>query len=516
MRKSCFSAVAAALILLLVFSPLHCFAAAKVIKNVRVSVDGKKQYYDLFQSPVEKSIWYCGQTKPSVLMRQSGDQEIPEISLIRFQKKDVKNPQNLIEGAHFRMYLSLGPSEQVLEELKKKIPDAAAGKLVVLSPVPFGALQLYFQKPDGRQVKLDAEPLAGFSSQHSSQNVAFSTLLGVLDTDLLDALLRGNTGAKYLLLYNYQYVDPVASGKPAANLPGGRDFEDRGTASGEKDDRNLPGSRDFDTIEKEIAQETGWEKAGEGFIGFGKYSKSIQDMCVIYEKSPDGWENAYMTLPAVFTPSGINISRIELGVTLMHGKKAFAEQTFTWTPAKSWRDRFGAPLVYGVFDLSDLRSKHPDDLNSAFFAIKQRIESDGGDALVSETSVDMLVGNSPVTDPLVFADILEFDTGLLTWAEDGKDGLKRIEIELRDGDWKSDRTVKPEKVKGRLMASDTQRWLVRRFKGDAPASLTAEVNFVIAKGQDETKVPWAFNGSDLRARLFDLSVIFFDKDWSEK
>ncbi|MDD3667053.1 MAG: hypothetical protein PHQ65_17465, partial [Bacteroidales bacterium] len=399
MRNYCFCAFAVALTMLFI-SPLQCFAAARIIKNVRVSVDGKKQYFNLFQSPVDKSIWYCGQTKPSVLTREIEGQEIPEISLIRFQKKDVKNPQTLIEGAHFRMYLSLGPADEVLETLKKRIPDAGSGKPVVLSPVPFAALQLYFHKPDGKLVKLDAEPLSGLSSQHSSQNVAFSTVLQTLDTDLLDALLRGNTGAKYKLFYNYQYVDPVVSGKPPATLPGGRDFEDRTNSGSSDSDRLLPGARDFETIETKIAQETGWEEAGEGFIGFGRYSKSIQDMCVLIEQNTDGWENAYMTLPSIFAPEGIDIRKIELAVSLKHGNKSYADKTFTWTPEKKWRDKFGAPLVYGVFDLANLKEKHPDDLNSAYFAIKQRIESANGDVLVSETVVDMLVGNSPVTDPL--------------------------------------------------------------------------------------------------------------------
>ncbi|HMM61514.1 MAG TPA: hypothetical protein PKC25_15455, partial [Candidatus Rifleibacterium sp.] len=188
--KKLSSALAFGMVLVAAFA----HSEPKVIKNIRVSVEGKKQYFDLFQSAAEENLWYCGQTKPTVLMRNAMSQQIPEISLIRFQKKDIKNPQKLVEGAHFRMHLSLGAAADVMEELKKKLPSSGK-RPPVLSPVPFPALKLILQKPDGKEVEMKSEPLVGNAGQRSSQNVAFSTVLGSLDTDLLDALLRGNTGA---------------------------------------------------------------------------------------------------------------------------------------------------------------------------------------------------------------------------------------------------------------------------------------------------------------------------------
>lgn len=528
MKKFCFTFICVFLAFQLAL-PARVLAATRAIKNVRVTDEGKKQYYDLFQSPVEKSLWYCGQIKPTVLTRLVDSQEIPEVSIIRFQKKNVKNPQQLDQGAYFRMYLSLGPSEEVLELLRKKIPDSG-DRPVILSPVPFGALKLYLYRPDGKQILLTAERLTGISGQRSSQNVAFSTLLGKTDTDLLDSLLRGNTGAKYLLQYNYEYVDPVISKKSDEKLPGGRDLSGSSTG-GDSSDRDLPGSRDLSELEKKVASESGWDKAGEGFIGLGRYSRSIQDQCIIVEDRTDQWENAYLTLPVITMPTGIDISRIELDVSLMHGEKAYSDARFTWTPSRTWRDSHGAPLVYGIFDLSALRQKHPDDLNSAWFSIRQRIESNDGDALVSESRCEMLEGDSPVSDPLQLADVLEFETGLLTWAPEGKDGLKRIEIELKDADWKSQRTVEPARKNDRLVAPEALRWLVRREKPVLPNAsrsdsdnskkepapfLNASVHFIVAAGKAEKRIPWELNGLDLRKELVALSAVFFDKDWSGK
>jgi len=506
--KKLSSALAFGMVLVAAFA----HSEPKVIKNIRVSVEGKKQYFDLFQSAAEENLWYCGQTKPTVLMRNVISQQIPEISLIRFQKKDIKNPQKLVEGAHFRMHLSLGAAADVMEELKKKLPSSGK-RPPVLSPVPFSALKLVLQKPDGKEVEMKSEPLVGNSGQRSSQNVAFSTILGSLDTDLLDALLRGNTGAKYTLFYNYRYLDPVFTGKPAAASADPRDSSAQN--GGSSPDRNLPGTRDFSTMEKEAAASVGWEKAGEGFVGFSRYSKAVQDKCIFVETA-ERWQNAYLTLPILTFPAGISVSKIELDVSLVHSGKKYQQQKFNWTPAPGgWRDINGAPLVYGVFPLGNLARLSPEELQKVKFSIRQTIDTFRGEKLVSETFCDMVEGDTPISDPLDIADILEFETGMLTWAPEGQPGLKRIDVALTDGDWKSGRVIEPEFSNGRMTPPSTSMWLIRQASPDESV-LAAEVFFIVSDGKQEKKVAWAKNGKNLRKELFALSAFFVDKDWSGK
>lgn len=512
MQKTLFIAT---LGLFMLFSAVCSEAAPKVIKNVRVTVNGEKQYFDIFQSPVEPSLWYCGQTKPSVLKRKVGGVEIPEISIIRYQKKDIKKPQNIIEGAHFKMHLALGPSDDTLETLKSKIPKTSDGRPIILSPVPFGAIRLFMQKPDGQKVQLKAESLSGISSLHSSQNVAFSTTLGALDADILDELMRGNTGAKYTLEYNYQYSDPVLSPDIATNRGKQRDFSEKGSED-KAADRILTGSRDFSKIEREANEKAGWERAGQGFIGFGKYAKSIQDMCVFIENDANEWQNAYLSLPFIYKLGEVNIDKIELDVSLIHAKKAYASQKLTWTPEKKWRDSHGAPLVYGVFDLTKLRQQHPDDFNSANFAIKQRIESNGSDVLTGESTCEMIVGDSPISDPLNLAEVLELNPSFLTWSKKSQNGLQQIEVELNESDWKSVKSIKPREENGKLIPPGVSQWLVQYGNAIDTTPLTANIFFVVTSGSKDIKIPWTMNGKNLRKELFALSAIFFDKDWSGK
>lgn len=504
----------AAVLFFTLFSPV-LEGAAKVIKNVRVTVDGAKQYYVLFQSPVEPSLWYCGQSKPSILMRKAGDIEIPEVSLIRYQKKDLKNPQNLIEGAHFRMNLSLGPSDEVLEILKSKVPKSSDGRPVILSPVPFGALKVFFQRSDGKEVELKAEHLSGISTSHSSRNVSFSTELGTLDTDLMDALMRGYTGAKYALFYNYQYNDPVFN-KGAGQNRAEQGSTSPGNPGNPSPGRDLPGSRDFDQIDREAEEKAGWEKAGEGFIGFGKYPRSVQDLCILIEKDSSQWQNAYLTLPVINNPGEITIKSIELDVSLVHSSRVYSNQKLTWTPERGWRDRFKAPLVYGVFDLTKVRQQHPDDFNSAYFVIGKRIESAGGDVLTGESTCELITGDSSISDPLSLADVLEFQCGYLSWSDDPKNGLQSMEIELSEGNWKSVRTIRPVKEGNRLEMPGTLQWLIRHGTADDSSALIAKVYFVVMNNGSGKKIPWALNGKNLRRELFALSTIFFDQDWSGK
>lgn len=496
-------------------------ATPKIIKNVRIKIGREKQYFNIFQSTTEPSLWYSGQTKPSVLIRNTGSVEIPEISIIRFQKKDLKNPQDLVQGAHFKMHLSLGPSDEttelLLQKLKKKVPQSSIKKPLVLSPVPFGALKLYLQRPDGKEVELKAETLSGISSKNSSQNVAFSTELGILDTDLLEALMRGNTGAKYTLYYNYNYVDPVLSKEPA-NLGGQRDFSTGRDLGGSSNtgSRTLSGSRDFNRIAQDEAEKSGWEIAGMGFIGFAKYPKSIRDMCVFVEEDSTQWQNAYLSLPVITKLGQIEIDKIELDVALIYSKKAYSNQKLTWTPKKGWRDHYGAPIVYGVFDLTKINQQKDLDFNLAYFSLNQRIESNGKDVLIGKSTCQIMPGDSPISDPLNLAEVLEFQLGFLSWSKDPKNGLQRIEVALTEGDWNATRTIEMKKENGKLVTPTVAQWLVREGKGDETSPLIAQVFFVTTKDSKEIKIPWSLNGKDLRKELFALSEIFFDKDWSQK
>lgn len=502
------------LLLLLLFSSLFSVSHGEILKNVRIKADGQKQYFVVFQSPVEPSVWYCGQVKPQILMRETGSEKIPEISLIRYQKKDLKNPEKLVQGAHFRMHLALGPSDNALELLRNKLPSSSR-QAARLSPVPFKAIKLCLQRPDGKEIELHAESLSGISNHHSAQTVAFSTNLDILNSDLLDELLKGTTGAKYILYYNYLYADPVLTGEKVSEKEGKRDFKRNDSESGSSD-RELPGSRDFDRMNREAESRAGWEKAGQGFIGFADFSRSVYEKCVFIETDASQWNKAYLSLPLIQTPPEISIEKIELLVSIEHSEKVYDSQKLIWTPKRYWRDRFGAPLVYGVFDLGKLKSEHRKTLDKANFKINLKIESNQGDILRQETRTPVIVGDSPISDPLTLADILEFQTGFLSFSSAGSKGLQKIEVSLKQAEWQSRRVIEPEFKNGKILAKDCEKWLVAGNNPKTTAPLIAEVFFVVSDGQKNKKVPWRLNGKDLRKELPGLTAIFFDQDWTNQ
>jgi hypothetical protein len=483
--------------------------AAEILNNLRVKENQQKYYYTMFQSIVEPSLWYCGQTKPQVLYRTVDKNEIPEISLIRFQRKDVKNPEKLVEGAHFRMHLSLGPSETAFSTLEKQLTNKSFAKPVKLSPVPFEALKLCFQKPDGEEVELKAESLSGISTRHSSQHVAFSIKLGPLQSDLLDELLRGNTGAKYILYYNYKYADPLITGEAASKNLDGRDSDiNRPEQPGSG--RALPGSRDTDRVDRKIEQKSGWEKAGQGFIGFAEYNEDVQKQCVFIEQDPERWSNAYLALPLIQSSEGIIVNKIDLNVSLLNNKKRLETKHLIWTPEKGWRDDYGAPLAYAVFDLKKIDQN---DFEHLKYSIDQKIISNKNDVLEQSFDYDMLVGDAPISNPLNLADIFEFHVGFLDWSRYESSGLQRIEISLKEGGWRATRTISPVFKNKEFVGPMVHRWLIPKEQGDLSQKLTAEIFFIVNKEGEENKIPWKFNGKNLREELFSLSYIFFDQDW---
>lgn len=485
--------------------------AAELIKNVRVKENNDKYYFVMFQSEVEPSLWYCGQIKPQILMRQAGKTELPEISLIKFQKKDIKNPEKLNEGAHLRLHLSLGPSDFALTALEKKAKSKARGKPVRLSPVPFSALKLCLQTPKGEEVELQAEPLSGISQKHSSQNVAFSVTLGKLETDLIDSLLRGNTGAKYLLYYNYSFADPVLTGQQTpATIEQRQIGSDSPNRTGSN--RRLPGSRNFDAITREAAAKTSWDLAGEGFIGFAQYTKEVQDQCIFIETNPDAWEKAYLSLPLIQQPENLSIDRIDLAVTpILAGKKGIT-MPLSWTQAKGWRDRFGAPLVYAVFELDEFKSERKKN-EEAIYQISQTIISNKTDSLQQEYKVPMIVGDAPISNPLNLADVFELQTSFLSWSENQKNGLQSIEIKISEGEWQARRTFRPKLKNGQIVGDDVQQWLIKTEEKDSKSFLQAELFFIVSENGETKRIPWKLNGKDLRRELPSMSYIFFDQDW---
>lgn len=489
--------------------------AAEIVKNVRIRDGREKLYFNLFQSVVEPTLWYCGQVKPQVLLRSTEKPVIPEISLVRFQRRDAKNSEKLHQGAIFRMHLGLGPGEKSFAELRKTAEKKSRGKAVRLSPVPFAALKLCLQKPDGTEVEMKPESLSGISNRHTSQNVAFSVTLDSLQADLLDELVSGATGAKYNLYYNYKYIEPLLSsaGGRTGTSPV-REF-DAPLRTGKVDGRVLPGSRDFDKMEREAEAKAGWELAGQGFVGFSGYEKEVRDRCIFVETNPDLWENAYLTLPLVQPPSQLSVEKIELEVTIIAQNKSFGKTLLSWTPEKKWRDSHGAPLVYAVFDIAPVRSRLK-DVSQAKFFVKQTIVSNKTDVLRQNITLDLLVGDNPVSNPLNLADLFEIQTGFLSWSETENSGLQAVEVSLKQGDWTSQRTIKPEKKSGKLMIPDVNQWLISSQKTETVEPLGAQLYFVVAENGESKRVAWRHNDKNLLKESSGTSWILLDNDWQQK
>jgi hypothetical protein len=211
----------------------------------------------------------------------------------------------------------------------------------------------------------------------------------------------------------------------------------------------------------------------------------------------------------------MTINKIELDVKLESARKRFAEKKLTWTSAKGWRDSYGAPLVYAVFELGKIR-KQIKDLAELRFNIEQKITSNQTDVLKQRVSYDMLVGNMPISNPLNLADVFELQTGFLNWSPRSDKGLQRIEVKLSEGEWQAERVIKPEFKDKEALGPDTHQWLVKLDENNEDAPLTAEIFLVVGGSAGEKKIAWKHNGKNLRKELFSMSYIFFDQDWKVK
>src|SRR5689334_9221117 len=74
-------------------------ASEDFIENVPITENGEKITYSLVRDGNQKNQWYYipSRIRLSEKQKQNGSRE-PEFTLIRYQFKDPKNPQELLEG----------------------------------------------------------------------------------------------------------------------------------------------------------------------------------------------------------------------------------------------------------------------------------------------------------------------------------------------------------------------------------------------------------------------------------
>lgn len=550
----------------------HGVDAGSIIENVQVGSGRDVQTYVLMNSQLNEHQWYCARMTPELVETGEGKTAEPDLTLIRFQKLDAKNPEKLAEGGILQFSFVIGPDQATLIALRKKLPKNVDQRLARIDPLPLSGLEMNLFDPRGKKVALVATAPQGIASDYSSQYARFSAVFSTLDADLVESLLTRNTGVGYELNYRYAVLSEqkksnvrvdftrltskdkkkadgavvdsdgvaldaamlsylkrqAANPRVAQRLKSGASRNSKNSSPvtgskpvdprdyGKKDTSDRPVQKISDLTQNvTLVHRTRDQKvlAATGFLSLARYSEEVRKKRVISDTCYDNWKKAWLLLPSIGELPDLVIEKVALKVTLADKRYSFATRTYEWTPAKLWLDEFKTPAAIADFSLKDVLAVGPDALEKAFFKLEYSIFAADSPPVTGSDILPVITGDTPVSTPMELADILMFDFTYLYWdaPESDKARLVKIELNVQDDRRKISRFVAPARRADKVMIYPEQiPVLLTRGNFEKPGKVKASIFFHTADGK---RVPWDFNGMDLSEPFSGSYISFLDNDW---
>lgn len=554
--------------------PVRLFAsgvnADSIIENVQVGTGKNAQKYVLMNSQLNEHQWYCARMNPELVETGLGKSAEPDLTFIRFQKMDSKDPEKIAEGGILNFSFVIGPDQATLLALRKKLPKNIDQRLARIDPLPLSGIEMNLFDPRGKKIQLIATAPQGIASDYSSQFARFSALFSSVDADLIEPLITKSNGLGYELNYRYVALSPKqkinvrvdfarlaskdrqkaesaivesdgvtldaallsylkrqarnprvsqrlksaaqhnSSSSASDNMP--VDPRDYGKKKHKED--SAPKISDL-TKNVTLIHRTREQKvlAAKGFLSLAEYPDEIRKKRIINDTSYDNWKKAWLIMPSVGELPDLVIDRIVLKATLADKRYTYDTRSYVWTPEKQWLDEFKAPATIADFSLKDVLAAGPDALEKAFFKLEYSIFSSDALPVTGSDILPVVTGDIPVTAPMELADILMFDFSHLYWdaPETDKKRLIKIELNLQDDRRKFSRFVAPRRRADKVMIYPEQMpVMLTRGNFAKPGKVKASIFFHTADGK---RVPWDFNGMDLSEPFSGNYITFLDNDW---
>jgi hypothetical protein len=236
-------------------------ASEDIIEDVAVNVRGEAQKYTLVRDARQKDQWYYLPANIRLYEKtaSSGRQE-PEFNLIKYQFKNPRNPQEMLEGGILQFAVNMSPENEAFTQLEAAIRKRAKIASVRLSGLPLKCATVNLITPKGEFVA-DGAQTEGIAPTQSNQKMIFSIPLTRIGADVYDALTNSNTGMGVAVSYKYNGLTPPAGFKVTVDWEQTYKFlsKDKKTAgsvglSGTLSSFGLGGSVGYAKITKDIKQ----------------------------------------------------------------------------------------------------------------------------------------------------------------------------------------------------------------------------------------------------------------------
>jgi len=564
--------------------PIYAGAAGvnadSTIEKILTGSGKNQKEYVLMNSTLNQNQWYYALLSPQLVETGQGSNLEPDLTLIRFQKLDAKDPEKLREGAILRFSFAIGADKAVIDVLKKKLPKEVDRRLVRFDPLPLSGIEMNIYDPRGKKVQLIATASQGIAADYAAQYAGFSAVFPVLETDLVEALLKSDTGVKYELNYRYAAlsdrrtsrikIDVGSAGsakhkhadseildnngkavppelaayvrrqvsnprvaqrlrdrsKNAESKKSGQteaDSEYDPISDGRKSSRSKNRSKSSSKVAETLHDLTLEHRsrsqkylAARGFLSFAGYSEAVRKSHIIEDTAYDYWAYSYMLMPTVGCMNGLDIEKIELNIELCDKSHTYETRKLEWTPEKQWHDERGAPSAIARFALKDLLVGGGSLPEHAFFKVEYSIFVKDDPAITGKEKIPVFTGDLPLSSPFDLADVLMFDFSNLYWDAPETDKTRLIKVEI---------TLQDDKRRIRKFVAPQRRSDRSLIVPELVPVLLTRGNYekagkvklsVFFHTADNRRVAWDFNGMGLQKPFPDAYLFFLDNDWQRQ
>ena len=528
--------------------------------------DAKK--YILMNNGLDINRWYYASLNPKLV--EYGDPLEPDIMMIKFQIANNQKKNRLHEGALFRCSFDIGADDSIIKKLKKSLPKEIDQNNVKLSIIPLDGIELSFFKPSSKKQVSIVASSTPIIPQIGSK-VSFSTILDKEATVLMDTLLTSKMGVEYEIKYHYSVFSTptttsftakynknkaVISGYPKdldpnlikyiKNKENNPKFIQLLKTESEKNSKSKNDIKTSNSEEKVNLKNVGHKNkakatkvsnislndfqkiinvtcrlkedkisASSGFISFEKYGESILNKKVVQDTSYVDWNYAYLVMPTINDKHTNDIKQIEMLVELTHKKKVYEKRNYIWTKEKGWRNSANNnPATIDKFELDSDFTKSSSQKDS-FFKVSTTIKFEKDDPLETELKLPVINGETPITTPFAFFDVLTFDFTSLTWdaLKTNKSRLVSMEINIKDNKRRIKKIIEPKMIKGtKAIESPSFLNVLTNLNSFNDGNIKANICFKIADGK---KVFWEYNDVVLNKYMDSTYIMFFDEDWKK-
>ena len=189
-------------------------AAENVVDDIKITINGQTDTYTLIRDGRVEDQWYYVPNQPRIVERAVQGRIEPEFTMLRYQFPNPNDSEALIEDGLLQFAATLAaPPEAVMQmraALAAKKGISANNLRLAALPLKASEVALYTPSVPNQTSKLlaDAPQGGGIAPIFANQKMVFSVSVTKAGSDVMEAVVRGNSGIPVVVTYTYLGLPP--------------------------------------------------------------------------------------------------------------------------------------------------------------------------------------------------------------------------------------------------------------------------------------------------------------------